>query len=144
MTAISFLFDSGSPASVITTDILQRLPSNLGCSLVSNKSEISDVNIKLLTRKLLDQGFLGVMLKSSFYRHHRNRYGISVTIDHKYVLSVVITHTWLITEYVIRSTKWVPLVQHELFTLSEHPSSAHIFFTGLSGVCVFHAVKLYI
>ena len=93
MTAVSFLFDSGSPASVITTDILQRLPSNLGCSLVSNKSEISDVNIKLLTRKLLDQGFLGVMLKSSFYRHHRNRYGISVTIDHKYVLSVVITHT---------------------------------------------------
>ena len=42
--SVNFLVDSGSTASVITTDIFEKLPSNLWCLLVPNKSEISDVN----------------------------------------------------------------------------------------------------
>ena len=42
--SLNFLVDSGSTASAITTEIFERLPSNLWCSLVPSKSEISDVN----------------------------------------------------------------------------------------------------
>ena len=41
-------------------------------------------------------------------------------------------HSWLITEFVIRLTRWVPLVEHELLTPLEHTSSPPVF----SGVCV--------
>jgi hypothetical protein len=88
----------------------------------------------LLTRKLLNQGFPLVKLKSSlrkFYgRHHDlvDRYGICVTNDHRYVPLVVNTsrsfpHPRLITGFVTRLTRWVPLVEQELLTLPEHLSS---------------------
>ena len=76
----------------------------------------------LLTRKLLNQGFLLVKLKSSlrkFYgRHH----------DHGYVPLVVNTsrsfpHSRLVT----RLTLTVPLVEQEMLTLPEHPSSSPVF-----------------
>ena len=53
----------------------------------------------LLTRKLLNQGFLLFKLKSSLRK-------------------------WLIFEFVIRLTRQVPLVEQEMFTLSEHLSSS--------------------
>ena len=79
----------------------------------------------LLTRKLLNQGFLLVKLKSSlrkFYsRHHDlvDRYGISVTNDHGYAPLVVSTSrsfpcAWLITGFVTRLTRRVSLVEQEL------------------------------
>ena len=91
----------------------------------------------LLTRKLLNQVFLLVKLKSSlrkFYgRHHDlvNRYGISVsqmTTDN--VPLVVSTsrsfpNSRLITGFVTRLTRRV-LVEWELLTLPEHLSSLPI------------------
>ena len=88
----------------------------------------------LLARKLLNQRFLLVKLKSSlrkFYsRHHDlvDRYGISVTNDHGYVPLVISTsrsfpRSWLITGFVTRLTRRVSLVEQELATLSEHTSS---------------------
>ena len=87
----------------------------------------------LLTRKLLNQGFLLVKVKSSlrkFYdRHHDlvDRYGISVTNDHGYVPLVKTSrsfpHSRLITGFVTRLTRWVSLVEQELPTLPEHLSS---------------------
>jgi hypothetical protein len=99
-----------------------------------------------ITRKLLNQGFLLVKLKSSlrkFYgRHHDlvDRYGISVTNGHGYVPLVVNTsHSFprsqLITRFVTRWTRRVPLVKQELLTLPEHPSSSSVF----SGVPVLYA-----
>jgi hypothetical protein len=85
----------------------------------------------LLTRKLLNQGFLLVKLKSSlrkFYsRHHDlvDSYGISVTNDHGYVPLVVSTsrflpRSWLmITGFVTRLIRRVSLVDQELLTLPE-------------------------
>jgi hypothetical protein len=83
------------------------------------------------TRKLMNQWFLLVKLKSSlrkFYdRHHDlvDRYGISVTNDHGYVPLVVsisrsFPHSGLITGFVTRLTRRVPLVEQELLTLPEH------------------------
>jgi len=43
-------------------------------------------------------------------------------------------HSWLITEFVTRLTRQVPLVEQELLTLPEHLSSPPVF----SGVCVIH------
>jgi hypothetical protein len=85
----------------------------------------------VLTRKLMNQWFLLVKLKSSlrkFYgRHHDlvDRYGISVTNDHGYVPFVVsisrsFPHSRLITGFVTRLTRRVPLVEQELLTLPEH------------------------
>ena len=103
----------------------------------------------LLTRKL---GFHLVKLKSSlrkFYgRHHDlvDGYGISVvTNDHGYVPLVVNTsrsfpHSRLITGFVTRLTRWVPLVEQELLTLPEHPSSPPFF----SGVRVTQSLVLYV
>ena len=88
----------------------------------------------LLTRKLLNQGFLLVKLKSSlrtFYGCHHDlvhRYGISVsqmtTIcstcrKHFHVLSSFMTYHGFVT----RLTQQVSLVEQELPTLPEHPSS---------------------
>ena len=75
----------------------------------------------LLIRKLLNQWFLVIQLKSSlrkFYsRHHDlvNRYGVSVSQNvHGSVPFVVITirscpHSWLITGFVTRGTKRVQM-----------------------------------
>ena len=101
--------------------------------------------------KLLNQGFLVVKLKSSlrkFYgRHHDlvDRYGISVTNDHGYVLLVISTsrsfpRSWLITRFVTRLTRRVSLVEQELATLPEHTSSPPVF----SGVRVTRSLVLYV
>ena len=92
----------------------------------------------LLTRKLLNKGFLLVKLKSSirkFYgRNHDlfDRYGISVTNDHRYVPPVASTswsfpRSWLITGIVTRLTWRVSLVEQELLTLPEYMSSLQVF-----------------
>ena len=88
----------------------------------------------LLTRKLLNQGFLLVKLKSSlrkFYgRHHDlvDCYGISVSQLTKDMFHLCYTRpfrfvSWLITRFIIRLTRRVPLVEQELLTLQEHLSS---------------------
>ena len=105
----------------------------------------------LLTRKLLDQGFLMVKLKSSlekdYGRHHDSvdRYGISVSNDHGYVPLVAnsswsFPHSRLITWFVTILTRRVPLEEHELFTLPEHMSSPSIF----SGVRATRSLVLYV
>ena len=105
----------------------------------------------LLTRKLLNQGFLLVKLKSSlrkFYgRHHDlvNRYGISVTNDHGYASPSVNTslsfpHSRLITGFVTRLIRRVTLVEQDLLTLPEHLSSPPVF----SGVHVARSLVLYV
>jgi hypothetical protein len=88
----------------------------------------------LLTRKLLNQGFLLVKVKSSlenvYGRHHDSvdRYGISVSNDHGYVPLVAnssrsFPHSTLITGFVTILTRRVPLEEQELF----YPSGAHEF-----------------
>ena len=108
----------------------------------------------VLTRKLLNQGFLLVKLKSSlrkFYgRHHdlADHCGISVSQnknDHGYVPLVVNTsrsfpHSRLITGFVTRLTRRVPLVEQELLTLPVHLSSPPVF----SGVRVTRSLVLYV
>ena len=92
----------------------------------------------LLTRKLLNQGFLLVKVKSSlrkFYgRHHDlvERYGISVTNDHGFVPLVVNTSRFflrsrLITGFLTRLARWVLLVEQQLPTLPEQLSSPPVF-----------------
>ena len=61
-----------------------------------------------------------------------NHYGLCVTDDHGYVPFVIITirsvlHSWRITVFVTRVARWMPLVEQELFTLHEHPSSPPVF-----------------
>jgi hypothetical protein len=36
-------------------------------------------------------------------------------------------HSWLVTGFITRLTRWMPLVEQELLTLPEHPSSPPIF-----------------
>jgi len=91
----------------------------------------------LLTRKLLNQGFLLAKLNSSlrkiYGRHHDvvDRYGISVsqmTMD-MFRLSYhspSFSHSWLITGFVTRLTRWVSLVEYELLTLPDHLSSSPV------------------
>ena len=95
----------------------------------------------LLTRKLLNQGFLLVKFKTSLrkcYGPHHNlvdRYGIYVTNDHGYVPLVVNTsrsfpHSRLITGFVTRLTRRVSVVEHELLIRPENLSSPSVF-TGV-------------
>jgi len=56
-------------------------------------------------------------------------WNICVTNDHGYVPLVVTTsrsfpHSWFITGFTTRFTRWVPLVEQELLTLPEHLSSS--------------------
>jgi hypothetical protein len=92
----------------------------------------------LLTRKLLNQGFHLVKLKSSlrkFYGDHHDlvdRYGISFTNNHGYVPLVVtisrsFPHSRLITGFVTRLTRRLPLVEQELLALPEHLCSPPVF-----------------
>ena len=107
--------------------------------------------VTLLTRELLNQGFLLAKMKSSlrkFYGPHHDlvdRYEISVTNDHGYVSLVVRTspsvpHSWLITGFVTSLTRPVPLVDQELPTLPKHLSSPPVF----SGVRVTRSLVLYV
>jgi hypothetical protein len=101
----------------------------------------------LLTRKLLNQGFLFVKLKSSlrkFYGRHNNlvdRY----TNVHGYVPLVVNTsqsfpHSWLIIGFVTILTRRVSLMEQELLTLPEHLISPPVF----SGVHVTRSLVWYV
>ena len=104
----------------------------------------------LLTRKLLQQGFLLARLKSllrKFYGRHywlgSPLYYICVTNDHRYVPLVVNTsrstpHSWLITGFVTRLTWRVLLVEQELLILPEHLTSSQVF----SGVRVIESLVL--
>ena len=79
----------------------------------------------LLTMKLMNQGFLLIQLKSSFWKFYCLYHEL---IDHIYVPLVVnisrsFPHSWLITGFGTRLTRRVPLVEKELLTLSEHLSS---------------------
>jgi len=70
-------------------------------------------------------------------------WNICVTNDHRYVPLVVNTsqsfpHSRLITGFVTRLTRWVPLVEQELLTLPEHLSSPPVF----SGVRVSRSLVL--
>ena len=122
----------------------------------------------LLTRKLLNQGFLVVKLKSSlrkFYGHHNdlvNRQGISVSqmttyflrLNHKPVLFSFMTHHRVCNT--TGATRQVQHAQQELYHLSVAPeftpviSGVHVarffifcilFCRSLQFVCPFH--KLY-
>ena len=68
---------------------------------------------------------------------------IGVTKDHRYFPLVVNTfhsfpYSWFITGFVTRVARRVPLVEQELLTLQEHPSSPPIF----SVVCVTRSLIL--
>ena len=103
----------------------------------------------LLTRKLLNQGFQLVKLKSSHesftvatmtwltvmeYR---------VTNDHGYIPIVINTslslpHAWLITGFVTRLTRQVPLVEQKLLTLLEQLRSPRgSCYSIFSFICMF-------
>ena len=85
----------------------------------------------LLTRQLLNQGFLLVKLKSSlrkFYGLGWPLWNICVTNNHGFVplvenISRSFPHSWLITVFVTRLTRRVPFVEQDIFTLPEHMSS---------------------
>ena len=90
----------------------------------------------LLTRKLMNQGFLLVKLKSSLrkvYGHHHlwPLWNICVTNDHGYIPLVNTSRSfpdaWHITRYVTRLTQRVSLVEQELPTLPGHLSSPPVF-----------------
>ena len=66
-----------------------------------------------------------------------------MTHDHGYVPLVISTslpfpHSWLITRFLTRLTRWVPLVEQELLTLPEHLTSPPVF----SGVRVTRSLDL--
>ena len=72
-------------------------------------------------------------------------WNICITNDHGYVPLVVNTswsfpHSWLITGFVTRFTRRVPLVEQELLTLPEHlsspPVSDEVRVTGFLVLCV--------
>ena len=74
-----------------------------------------------------------------------DRYGIPVTNDHGYVPLVVNTsrsfpHSRLITGFVTRLTRRMPLMEQVLLTLLEHLSSPPVF----SGVRVTRSLVLYV
>jgi hypothetical protein len=95
----------------------------------THKSTLLTIGWLLLTRKLLNQGFLLVL----------------VTNDHGYVPLIVNTsrsfpRSWLITGFVIRLIRRVSLVEQELPTLPEHMSSPPVF----SGIRVTQSLVLYV
>jgi hypothetical protein len=97
----------------------------------------------LLTRKLLNQGFLLVRLKSPWLGWPL--WNMCVTHDHGYVPLVVNTsrafpNSRIITEFVTRLTRRMPLVHQELPSLPELLSSHPV----LSGVRVTRSLVLYV
>jgi hypothetical protein len=86
----------------------------------------------LLTRKLLNQGFLLVKWKSSLRKFGWLLWNICVTNDHGYVPLVVSTswsfpHSRLFTGFVTRLTRQLLLVNYEQLTLPQHQSSPPVF-----------------
>jgi hypothetical protein len=105
----------------------------------------------LITKKLLNQGFFVVKLKSSLRSFQSPPWlgwplwSICVTNDQGYVPLVVNTsrsfpHSRLIIGFVTRLTRKVPLVEQELLTLPEHLSSPPVF----SGVRVIRSLVLFV
>ena len=92
----------------------------------------------LLTRKLLKQWFL-LVITSKVLRSPPwlgwPLWNIWVINDHRYVPLVINTsrsfpHSWLISRFVTRLTRRVPLMEQELQTFLEHMSS-HPVFSGV-------------
>ena len=90
----------------------------------------------LLTKKLLNQVFLVVKLKSSLRKVYCRRhyglfssYGIFVSqmttwyVPFSSSQPPPLSHSWIVTEFVTRVTLRVPLMKQELLTLPEHTSS---------------------
>jgi hypothetical protein len=100
----------------------------------------------LLTRKLLNKGFLLVKLKSllrTFYgRHHDLVDGYEINVSQKTtdMFHLSFPRSQLITGFVKRVTRRVPLVEQELPTLPEHLTSPLVF----SGVRVTRSLVLYV
>ena len=105
----------------------------------------------VLTRKLLNQGFLLVQLKSHFERLAVatmtcfTLWNICVTTDDGYVPLVANTslsfpHSWLITGFATRLTRLVWLMEQELLTHPEYMSSTPVF----SGVRIIRSFALYV
>ena len=95
----------------------------------------------LLTRKLLNQGFLLVKLESSLRKFNLiDRYGLSVTqlTTDMFHLSLTFLQTWRITGFVTRLARRVPRVEQELLTLLGHLSPPPVF----SGVRVTRSLVL--
>jgi hypothetical protein len=89
------------------------------------------------TRKLTDQGFLVIKLKSSLrmcYGHYpdwANRYGVTVSQMITHVPCVVSSfqsfpHSWRMTGLWTWVKRWVPLVEQGLLTRRGHPSSPRV------------------
>jgi hypothetical protein len=96
----------------------------------------------LLTRKLLNQGFLLLKLKSSLWLGW-TLWNICVTNVHGHVPLTASTprsfpHSQIIAGFVTRLTRRLPLVEQELLTLPKHPSSPPVF----SGVRVTRSLVL--
>jgi hypothetical protein len=74
-------------------------------------------------------------------------WNICVTNYHGYVVPLVVKtsrsfpHSWLITRFVTRLTRWVPRVAHELFTLPELFSIQCAFFCH-SIDCLIHLINI--
>ena len=122
--------------------IYSNIPATPAYGVYIYIADIPDLDfldrVLLLARKLLNQRFIVIKLKSSlrkFYCPHHdlvNRYGISVSqmaTDFPLVASISrpFSHSWLITEFVTRARRWMPVVEQELFTPPEHMSSSPVF-----------------
>jgi hypothetical protein len=71
-------------------------------------------------------------LQLKFYSRHHDRYGTCITDDHGNHPLVVNTfrsfpHSWLVTGFVTRVTRRVPLVEQEVLTIPQHLSSPPVF-----------------
>ena len=107
---------------LITHNSLQSFPYGLQRSLIKNKK----VNIKFTT---LPQQYWNSLFCNS-------------ELDMKHIIQMFLSdlHSWLITGFVSRVTRWMPLVEQELLILPDHPSSPQVF----SGVRVTRSLVLYV
>ena len=101
----------------------------------------------LLSRKLLNQGFLLVKLKSSFWKLYGHphdlvdRYGISVSQMTMYMFHAntpVLSSFMTCHQICNRLTRRVPQVEQEMLIFWDHLSSTRF----ISGVCVTHSLVL--
>ena len=101
----------------------------------------------LLTRNLLNQGFLLVKLKSSLWKFTWLTVSVTEYLCHKWpwICSTCHKHlswsfppSWLITGFVTRLTQRMPLVGPELLTIPEHLSSHPVScYSIFSVICMF-------
>ena len=134
-----FIFSNIPAASAYGVYISQMIRYSRACS---SYLDFFDRGM-LLTRELLNQGFLLVRLKSPYIGWPL--WNICFTHDHGYVPLVVKTsrafpHSRLIAGLVTRLTRRVSLVQQELPTLPKHLCSPPV----LSGVHVTRSLVVYV